>query len=226
MTDYPNEKRVQRQAALAYVLAAGLAIWLALTGESRVLGITVPIAVTGGAAVVGLALGLLAAQRRHMGTALAAAAFLVIAVAPNGALAPSLLDYALGILFGALLLAATELVHMTVRYERAHRAVETGTVPVEHVNRVTDEALKTLAARIGVAAASVAGAVLIAHGLAAFGPRVWREALETTAPLGFAVWGLVLLAAASIYILVRGARFGRASDDPTNNLEIAPDVAE
>jgi hypothetical protein len=132
--------------------------------------------------------------------------------------------YALGALFGLALLLALELVHMTERYARAHRAVESENVPEEHINRVTDEALKTLATRIGIAAFAVAGAVGIAFLLAAAGPAQWRAAVETTAPLGVAVVGLALAGAASLFILARGAKY-RLRSEPSPK-ELLPDVAE
>lgn len=220
---YAHEKRVQRYAYVAYVAAAVLAIVAALNGEGRLLGLDVPPVLSLGLAVAGLAVGLLAAARRSLGIAVAGAALLVLAVTPNGALRPTPVDYALGLLFGLAALAAVELVHMTVRYERAHRAVERDNVPEEHVNRVTDEALKTLAARSALAVAGAGALVAIAFLLAQVGPLAWREALETTAPIGVAVTAIAVLVPISLYILLRDASLRRAD---AQTPESAPDVAE
>jgi uncharacterized membrane protein len=113
---------------------------------------------------------------------------------------------------------------MTDRYERAHKAVEKENVPEEHINRVTDEALKTLASRASFAVLAVAAAIGIAFLLRLIGPRQWRDAVETTAPLGVAVAGLALAGAVSLSILARGAVY-RLGREPRPK-ELLPDVAE
>lgn len=220
----PHERRVQRYATIAFLAAGGLALGIILTGSDTLLGVEVPLAATGGLALVGAIAGAVAAARRSIGIAAGAAVALVLAVTPGGKLEPTITDYALGLLFGATLLAALELVHMTVRYERAHRAVERDNVPEEHVNRVTDEALKTLGSRAGMALGAAALAVGAAFLLSIAGPAAWREAIETTAPLGVAVIGLALLGAGSLYILFTGSAFRRA--DPHASKEIASDAVE
>lgn len=220
---YAHQKRVQRYAYVAFGAASVFAILAALSGEGRLLGLDVPLGTSLGLAVAGLAVGVFATARRATSLALSAAALLTLAVTPHGALRPTPVDYALGLLFGGLLLAAVELVHITVRYERAHRAVDRDNVPEEHVNRVTDEALKTLAARAAIALAGAALVVALAFLVARVGPLAWREALETTAPVGVAVTAVAVLVPISLYILLRDASFRRADAATT---ESAPDVAE
>lgn len=221
---YDHAKRVQRYAYVTFALAAGAAAFIASRSTDVVLGAALPRGLDLGLAALGLLAGVLATSRRSTPIAAAAAGILVLAVVPGALVHPGWPDYALGLAFGVLALAALELVHMTVRYERAHRAVETEGVPEEHINRVTDEALKTLAQRGGLALAGAAAAVGGAYLLAAVGPLAWRESLETTAPLGVALAGLVLALVAALVILVRGSAI-RRSDESTST-EIAPDAIE
>lgn len=220
---YPHEARVQRYAYATFALAAGLAAALALTSGDMMLGLEVPLVARVGLVVAGLVAGIVGTARRSTPLAVVGALLLVLAVTPGGTLDPSLVDYALAVGFGGALLVGIELVHMTVRYERAHRAVERDEVPAEHVNRVTDEALKTLVARAGAAVGVVAVSVGLAHVLAAVGPAAWRAGVETTAPIGVALAGLALLGAASLYILTRGATLRRAE---STAMESASDAVE
>ena len=222
-THYPHEARVQRFAYMAFAAATAFAAVLALTSGDTLLGFEVPLVARLALAVAGLAGGVIGAARRSTPIALAGALLLVLGVTPGGTLSPSLVDYVLAVAFGGALLVGVELVHMTVRYERAHRAVERDEVPAEHVNRVTDEALKTLGARAAAAVGVVAVSVGVAHLLAAIGPAVWRAGVETTAPIGVALAGLALLGAASLYILTRGATLRRVE---STAMESASDAVE
>lgn len=205
----PHERRVQRFAYLALAGVAALAAWLALRSPGRLLGLDVSPAATLGLVGLGAAAGAVAVARRSTPLALAACALLVLGVAPGGDLAPGAAGYAAGFLFGALLLAFGELVHMTTRYDKAHKLVEEEVVPEESLDRVTDEAVKTLATRAGLALALALGAALVALGLARWGPAAFREGIETAAPLGVAVVALLALSALSLYVLVRGSRLRR-----------------
>lgn len=215
----PHERRVQRFAYVALGLVAALGLWLALRSPGRLLGLDVPLGATLGLVALGAVVGLVAVARRATPLALAACALLVLGVAPGGDLAPGAAGYAAGFLFGALLLAFGELVHMTTRYDKAHKLVEEEGVPEESLDRVTDEAVKTLATRAGLALALALGAALAAVGLARWGPPALREGLETAAPLGVAVVALLVLSALSLYVLARGSRLRR--DEET----AAPDAA-
>lgn len=218
----PHERRVQRFAFVALALASMLALWLATTSEGRILGNAVPLAARLGLVAAGAMAGVVAVARRSTVTAVAAGGLVVLGLAPGGALAPGLAGYALGALFGAALLAFVELVHMTTRYDKARRLVEEEGVPEESLDRVTDEAVKTLGSRAGMALALALAAVLAALGLAQAGPRALRDGLETAAPLGVATVALLLFAALSIFILVRGSTFGRRSEDDPAPQEVAP----
>ena len=222
---YPHEKRVQRNGyiALGGTVVLG-AVLVALADRPRLLGADIPPTALYGALLLGAIVASVAIARRSDLLAGIGAAILVLGVLPAADARPAWWLYALGILYGGALLLTIELVHMTERYERAHRAVESENVPEEHVNRVTDEALRTLSARAGVAALGVAAIVALAFGLAQFGPRQWRAAVETAAPLGVAVLALAVAGALSLYILARGAtfRFRREAQEK----EMLPDVAE
>jgi len=219
---YPHEKRVLRYAYGAAVAATALGLEQALTGNGSLFGLPIPLAALAGLVLVGAIVSVIAIRRRSTPTVLAGAAILVLAVLPGGGPRPNMLAYALGALFGLSILLMGELVHMTERYERAHRAVEAENVPEEHINRVTDEALRTLALRGGIAGLAVTTAVVLAFALHAWGPAQWRAATETTAPLGVAVAALALGGAASLFILARGAAFRREASPK----ELLPDVAE
>lgn len=221
---FPHEKRVLRYAAFALLAATVLGAALIFTSKTKVLGIELPSLAVAGVLLVGAMVAAFAIARRSSALALGGMVLLGLAVVPASALRPGPFEYALGILFGLALLLTFELVHMTERYERAHRAVEQDNVPEDHINRVTDEALKTLGGRAALAALAVAGVVGIAYALAAIGPRQWRAAVETTAPLGVAVVGLALAGALSLSILARGAKL-RLRREPTPK-ELLPDVAE
>lgn len=221
---YPHERRVQRYGYVAFLLTAGLGVALALRGDARLLGLEVPPVVALALLAVGALAGLVAVARRVTWLATAACGVLALGVLAAGAPVADALAYGLGIAFGLALLLAAELVHMTERYERAHRAVDTEGVPEEHINRVTDEALRTLGARVGLAALGVAAAAGLAFLMLAAGPRQWRAAAETTAPLGVAVAGLVLALVASLFILAHGAKL-RLRREPKKK-ELLPDVAE
>jgi len=217
------DKRVQRHAYVALAATLGLGAVLGFQSDGVIGRVELPGYLPLLALAAGLALGVGAIVRRSDVLAGLAAAALVLAVLPGGP-RPGVLTYALGILFGLALLVTLELVHMTGRYERAHRAVETENVPEDHINRVTDEALKTLGGRAAVAALLVAGAVALSFALAAWGPRQWRAAVETTAPLGVAVIALALAGAVSLFILARGATFRLRRESPSKELSF--DVAE
>ena len=210
----PHERRVQRFAYLALALAAGLGLYLALGSEGKLLGVQVPLLAALGLVLAGAVLGVVAVVRRATGLALAACALLVLGVVPGGARAPGLLGYALGFLFGALVLCFGELVHMTTRYETAHKLVETEGVPEESLDHVTDEAVKTLAVRAGLALALALSAALAALALTRWGPAAFREGIETAAPLGVAVLALLAFAAISLFVLVRGSRLRRGGEEP------------
>ncbi|HUR68209.1 MAG TPA: hypothetical protein VM370_03115 [Candidatus Thermoplasmatota archaeon] len=219
---FPHEKRVLRYAYGAAVVAAALGVVQVSKGDGRILGAHVPAIALLALLAVGAVAALVAVARRSSVLALAGVGAMVLAVIPGGVGSPGLLTYAIGVLFGVALLLVSELVHMTERYERAHRAVEKENVPEEHINRVTDEALKTLASRAAIAALAVAAAIGAAFALAAIGPAQLRAAVETTAPLGVAVAALALAGAASLFILARGAKL-RGEATPK---ELLPDVAE
>lgn len=222
---YPHEKRVQRLAYGALAISAGLAAAQAIRGDGVLFGFEVPLLAILGLLVAGAVVAAVAVAKRNPALALAGAALLVLSVLPGGLARPGPLGYGLGLAFGVALLAMGELVDMTRRYEHAHRAVEKENVPEEHVNRVTDEAVKTLATRAGLALAAATAGVGLAFLLAAAGPRQWRAAVETTAPLGVAVATLAILGAASLYILVRGSEFKLPRREPRPK-ETVPDVAE
>jgi hypothetical protein len=219
---YPHEKRVLRFAYAAAGAAIALGLWQALAGNGRFLGLEIPVLALAGLVVIGGILSVVAIRRRSTVLAVVGAGIVVLGVVPGGDPQPGALSYALALLFGACVLVMAELVHMTERYERAHRAVEKENVPEEHINRVTDEALKTLGGRAALAAAAVAATIGLAFLLATVGPRQWRAAVETSAPLGVAVLALALAGVASLFILRRGATL-RAEPKPK---EVLPDVAE
>lgn len=222
---HPHERRVQRHAfvALAGAVVVG-AILVLTTDDLALLRIEVPRLAPLALLALGTILGAVGVGRRSNGLTIGAIALLVLGVLPATAPRPGVTTYAIGLLFGLALLLLHELVHMTERYHRAHRAVEHDNVPEEHINRVTDEALRTLATRGGFAALAAALAVAVAFLLSLAGPAQWRAAVETSAPLGVAVIGLALAGAASLFILARGAIF-RLRREPTPK-ELLPDVAE
>lgn len=218
---HPHERRFVRLAYVALVAAAGLAFALAATGEGKAFGAEMPALLAPALVLAGVALGAVGARRRSGGVALAACALLALALVPAGGPDAGLADYALGLLFGLALLAYGELVHMTARYDRAHAAVERENVPEDHLDRVADEALKTLATRGVLALGLAALGVLLAFLLASAGPLRLREAVETRAPLGVALASLALMGGIGLFILVRGARAPRQEPQ-----ESAPDAVE
>jgi hypothetical protein len=219
---WPHERRVQKYAYAALAAAAGLGAALALTSDATLLRIALPTYVPLVLIGLGAILGVAAISRRSSPLVLGAAVVLALGVLPAGS--PGLGAYALGLLFGLALLLALELVHMMERYERAHRSVEDSNVPEDHINRVTDEALRTLATRSGAAAIAAACAIGLAFLLATLGPAKWRAAVETSAPVGVAVLALAIAGAVSLFILARGATF-RLRREATPK-ELLPDVAE
>lgn len=221
---YPHERRILRYAAVALVLALAASAVQLVRGDARLLGLDVPPAASYGLLAVGAGVGAFALARRSTPVALGACAAIVLGVLPAGGLEAGLLDHALGLGAGLALLLFAELVHMTARYERAHRAVEKEGVPEDHINRVTDEAVRTLALRGALAAGVALAAILLAFALATLGPRAWRSGIETSAPLGVALVGLVLLGAASLVVLLRGARFPRLRSPSKARQETEPHV--
>lgn len=221
---YPHEKKLQRAGYLALAAATLLAVLLASRGDAKVLGLAIPKLVGIALALVGAVVGAIAVARRHTAIALAGCATLVLAVVPAARAEAGVLDYALGLVFGVALLAFGECVSQTTRYDVAHRAVDADGVPEEHLNKVSDEALRTLATRGLYAFLAAAACVGLAFLLALAGPAQWRSGVETTAPLGVALASLTLLGAASLVILFTGARFTRAPEAPSP--EVVPDVVE
>lgn len=222
-TSFPHERRLQRYASLALAGAVGLGAWLILQGEPRVGAYEIPALAPWALLVVGAVATLVGTLRRATWLAILGAAILALAVVPASQPRPDALGYGLGLAFGAFLLCAGELVHMMERYQKAHRAVESENVPEEHINRVTDESLRTLALRAGLSVLACGAAVGLAYALSAIGPRQWRAAAETTAPLGVALAALALAGLVSLSILARGASLRREDAQPK---EVLPDVAE
>lgn len=221
---HPHEKRIQRYAFGALAATTLLSLQQVFAGDGELGAFELSLGALAGLALVGAVVGVVGVVRRSMLITAIAAALQVLALVPGGAPRPTVAAYAIGLLFGVALLLLVELVHMMERYERAHEAVDTENVPEEHVNRVTDEALRTLATRASFASLVVAGAIGVSYALAAWGPRQWRAATETSAPLGVAVVALALAGAVSLSILARGATFKfRRSPKPK---ELLPDVAE
>lgn len=221
---YPHVKGVRRYALAALVVAAADGLFLVLQGTRPFLGLDVPASACIALLAVGALVGAYAVRARSTRVAPLAVLLLALGVLPAGPATPTLATYALGLLFGIALLAMLELIHMTERYARAYGAVESANVPEEHINRVTDEAKKTLASRMLLAAAGVALAIGAAFALSAWGPPLWRAAVETRRPLGVAVVALALAGAVSLTILARGAQFRLQRDPPPK--ELLPDVAE
>lgn len=220
---YPHERRIQRFAYVALAACVGLAAALVLQGEPRVLGADVGALPWALLALGAIALAI-AIARRTTWLAFVGGALLALAVVPAAQPRPGVAGYALGLGFGAALLAAAELIHMMERYEKAHRAVDSEGVPEDHINKVTDESLRTLGTRALLALTGCAAAIGAAFFLSLVGPRQWRAAAETTAPLGVAVMALALAGIVSLFILARGARLRRDEEKPLK--EVLPDVAE
>lgn len=223
---HPHEKRVQRHAYVALAVATLLALLQATRGDAAAFGQKIPLLAGVALGVVGAIVGAVAVHRRSGALALAACGLLILALLPGALVEPGLAGYGLGLLFGLALLLYGELVHMTTRYDRAHAAVETENVPEEHLNKVTDEALKTLAVRGLLAAAFAAAGVLLAFLLGAIGPAQWRAAIETRRPLGVALATLVLLALAGLVVLARGATLRRDANPSPSPQESFSDAAE
>lgn len=222
--EFTQIKGVRRYAFASLATATLAGLWLILAGELSPFGVDVPLAAALGVLVLGAAVGVLGITRRSDLVTGVAAALLVLGVLPAGFGRPGVLTYALGLLYGLAVLLMLELVYMTGRYERAQRVVQTEHVPESHVQNVVVEARRTLARRAGLAALAAIGAVALAFLLASVGPRQWRAAVETTAPLGVAVIALALAGAASLSILARGAKFKLRREPPPK--ELLPDVAE
>ena len=213
-----HEKRFQRHAYAALAALAVLSAVLLLQGEPEAFGVALGLLPLGLLAA-GVLVGVAAVHRHSGGLALAAGALVVLAVATVARPDPALADYALGLLFGLLLLAYGELVHLTTRHDCARAAVEKEDVPEAHLDRVSRESLKTLGARALLAGLFALAAVLLAFLLRLAGPLRLREAVETTAPAGVALASLALMAGTGFYVLVRGAR---RRQDPSQ--ESAPDA--
>lgn len=222
--EFTKIKGVRRYAFASLAVATLAGLWLILTGELRAFGVEVPMAATLTLLVVGVVVGIVGITRRSDLVIGIGAVLLVLGVVPGSFAEPSLLTYGAGLLFGFAVLLKLELVYMTGRYERAQKVVERENVPESHVHTVVVEARKTLARRAGLAALCALGAVGLAFLLASVGPRQWRAAIETTAPVGVAVIALALAGLASLYILTRGAKFKLRREPPPK--ELLPDVAE
>lgn len=221
---YPHVKGVRRYALGALVIATIVGLVLVAQGVRPVFGLDVPVLAAMAFLLVGAIVGGVAVRIRSRLLGPIASTLLVLGVLPAGPVKPTLFTYALGLLFGLAILAMIELIHMTERYARAHGAVESANVPEAHINHVTDEAKKTLASRAGLAGLSVAAAIALSYLLSLWGPRQWRAATETTAPLGVAVAALAIAGAVSLSILARGAEFRLRRETPQK--ELLPDVAE
>jgi len=220
---YPHERRLQRLAFVALAAAAVLSFIAIAQGRSRLFGADLPLAAPYGVAALGALLGVAAIVRRAASLVLAACAGLILGALPAALVEPGFLAYAVGLALGAALLAVAELVHMMTRYEAAHKAVEEDGLPEAHLDRVTDEALATLSGRLGLALALAGAGLGLAYALRFLGPAQWRDALETTAPLGVALTTLALVGAGGLMILFRGARMPWRR---SRSQETASDAAE
>ncbi|GEM_PF-4269096 len=223
---FPHERRLQGIAYGALAAASALAFAASRQGADRLFGVEVPAALSYALLAAGAFAGVVGVLRRSPPLALAAVLLLVLAALPGGMLSPGLLAYAVGLAFAGAALAYGELVHMMGRYEAAHRAVESDGLPEDHLNRVTDEALATLAGRLGLALALAGAGVGLAFLLSLAGPAQWRAALETTSPLGVALASLALMGAGSVLVLFRGARPPWRRPSTSSSQEPASDAAE
>lgn len=223
---FPHERRLQAIAGVALAAAVVLAAVAVLQGNVRLFGVALPSALPYALLAAGAIAGLVAIVRRATLVAVAAVLCLVLATLPANLLAPGALAWVVAYAFALAALVFAELVHMMGRYESAHRAVESDGLPEEHLNRVTDEALATLAGRAGIALLVAAAGLGLAVLLSFVGPAQWREALETRSPLGVALASGVLLGVGGLLVLFRGARapWRNASSSPSPAQEIAPDV--
>lgn len=210
---FPHERRIRNYGFVTLALALALALALVVRGNAELVGIDVPKGVQYALVLAAVAVQVAALLRRSGPLATGASVLFVLSVVP-AATDAAWLDYVLGAAFGVAVLGSGELVHMMERYERAHRAVDDDNVPEDHINKVTDESLRTLVGRGGVALACVLGAVAVAYLLRAAGPAQWRAAVETTAPLGVAVIALALSLVVAIVVLLRGARLPRYARTP------------
>lgn len=224
LAKHPHEARVQRYAYATLIAASALAAWDAAASNGKIFDTEIPVYARFGLVAAGAITGLVAASRRSAPVGAASAALILLGVIPGGSLAPGLMGYARGFLLGGMLLAFLELVHMTQRYDRAHKLVEEEGASEEGLDRVTDEALKTLGGRAAAGIGLAFVAVLLALGFAAFGPTSWREAVETASPLGVGVFVIGILGSLTLYILARGAKL--RGEAPLASSEVAADVPE
>lgn len=208
----PHQARVQRWGYAAVALAALVA---ALDARGLLLGLV----------ALGAVAGAVAVHRRSSPLAIGAGALLVGSVVPAGSLDPGLAGYARGFALGALVLCVHELVAQTARYDRAHKLVDEQAASEASLDRVTDEALKTLGARLALALALALAPVALALALAAGGPALLRASVETASPLGVAVLATGVLGALTLLVLARGARL-RRGDKPTETPEVAADAPQ
>lgn len=217
-------KGARRYAFAALALASITGAAFVLPADGKLFGFEVSSLALLGVLLLGVVVAIVGITRRSVAITATGAALLALALLPAGTPRPNVANYALGALFGLGLLLMVELIYMIGRHERASRVVETGNVPESHVNSVIVEARRTLFRRAALAFLAVALAVGGAFALRAFGPRQWRAAVETSAPLGVAVLALALAGAASLFILARGAKF-KLRREPKPK-ELLPDVAE
>ncbi len=223
--EFPHERRAQRASLTALTVSIVLGFILAGFGTGRIdLGVPLPALLL----IASFLVGTTAVLRRVVWLALVAAGLSVAGVAMGKSSLDGLGLAGLALGYAVATLAFGELTHVTQRYEKAHKVVENEHVSEESLNRVTSETLKTLATRGLLSALAVTLGIALTWILRFAGPRQWRAALETTSALGVALATLALFAAASLFILARGAKLRAEESSPRSSktAEVDTNVAE
>lgn len=231
-----NEAKVQRYAYLALGAAYALALVAAGRGSGVAFGVAIPFVASAVIATLGAGVCIAGIVRRSNAFALSGALVLALALVPASELAPGLVGNALAIAFGGAVLLFAELVHQTARYARAKKLASEEGLSEESLDRVTNEALRTLFTRAALALGLTGAGAGVAIVLSVAGPKFFQDGIESQAPLGVAVWTLFLFSILALYVLVRGAKFPKLPERlalrkrktlPVDHLEVvAADAVE
>lgn len=229
---YPAERRIQVLALGA--LVAAVAVDAVLIGLDPVIliGFEIGAPVALGVLAVATVLGVVAVIRRDLRVLAAAIAGLVLPALAERSWEVTSFRFVGSVLFGFLLLAYGELVHMTTRYEKWHRVADETRTSADALDNATDEYLRTFTTVFGASAlvSAVVGAVFFA--LMRFGPAQHRASLDFQSFYGLVGAALIVFGALGLYALGRGADWSRpnrppkAAATPHNVPEVDPDAID
>lgn len=226
LAPYQSERRIQVLALTSLVAAVGLNALLVGFDDARLFGLTIPGTVVLGLLAAPLFLGAVAVVRRSLPLLAGTIGILTITALLERPWEVEAAGLFLALLFGMSTLAFGELVHMTLRYEKLHEAVEKAGTGTESLDHAVSEYLKTFAFVFSLTIALGGAVGLLFTTLREFGPAQHRASFDYTSVYGLVGAAAILFTALLLAALARGADFSlpRRNRQSRNDAFERPDL--